>query len=323
MSESRSNADSARGEMNARSTGGDASGTLSEESSVLLDADFMARVARLDLVSRKILQGKMKGEKRSKKRGRSVEFADHRAYAPGDDLRFLDWNIYGRLDRLMIKLFLEEEDLHVYVLIDASASMDYGRPNKFRYAQRVAAALGYIGLVNMNRVGVGIFSDKLDRVLRPERGRKSVWKLMRFIEEAKPQGKTDLSAACKRFALENPRRGVVVIVSDFMDRKGYDDAIRYFTARRSDVFCIHVLSEEELDPPLVGDLKLHDMEDGDETEITISGPLLKAYKRNLQAFLAGIHDFCTKRGASYLTASTAFPFDRLVLEYLRERGLVS
>jgi uncharacterized protein (DUF58 family) len=300
----------------------DAAFTIGEEAKGLLDGEFLAKVGRLDLVSRKMLQGRMKGEKRSKKKGRSVEFADHRAYAPGDDLRFLDWNIYGRLDRLMVKLFLEEEDLHVYILIDASASMDYGRPNKFRYAQRVAAALGYIGLINMNRVGVGVFSDKLDHVLRPERGRHNAWKLMKFLEDQKPEGKTDLAAACKRFALEHPRRGVVVIISDFLDRKGYADAIRYFVARRADVFCLQILSEQELDPPLGGDLKLRDMEDQDETEITVSGPLLKAYKKNLSAFLGGLRDFCAQRGANYLTASTALPFDTLVLDYLRTSGLV-
>lgn len=300
----------------------DAANTLAEESTTLLDAEFLAKVSKLDLVSRKILQGRMKGEKRSKKKGRSVEFADHRGYAPGDDLRFLDWNIYGRLDRLMIKLFLEEEDQNVYVLLDASSSMDYGRPNKFRYAQRVAAALGYIGLVNMNRVGVGVFSDKLDRVMRPERGRKSVWKMLKFIEDARPEGRTDLTAACKRFAIEHPRRGVVVIISDFLDRKGYEDAVRYFVARKSDVFCLHVLSEQELDPPLTGDLKLVDMEDQDPTEITVSRPLLEAYKRQLSAFLEGLRQFCAARGASYLTASTGLPFDRLVLDYLRQTGLV-
>lgn len=300
----------------------DAAFTLGEEGTTLLDAEFLARVGKLDLVSRKILQGRMKGEKRSKKKGRSVEFADHRAYAPGDDLRFLDWNVFGRLDRLMIKLFLEEEDLHVYVLVDASTSMDFGRPNKFRYAQRVAAALGYVGLCNMNRVGVGLFSDKLDQVLRPERGRQNAFKLFRFLEQARPVGKTDLAAACKRFALEHPRRGVVVLISDFLDRKGYEDAVRYFVARRADVFCLQILSEQELDPPLGGDLKLKDIEDGDETEITISGPLLKAYKKNLSAFLEGMREFCAQRGVNYLTASTALPFERLVLDYLRSSGLV-
>src|SRR5262249_51706834 len=146
--------------------------TAAEETGPLLDQGILARIARLDIATKKILQGRMKGEKRSKKRGRSVEFADHRPYAAGDDLRFLDWSIYARLERLMVKLFLEEEDQHLYVLLDSSASMDYGRPNKLRYAQRAAAALAYIGLVNLNRVGVGTFSSQLDRAMRPERGRK-------------------------------------------------------------------------------------------------------------------------------------------------------
>ena len=268
-------------------------------------------------MSRRILQGRQKGEKRSKKRGQSVEFADHRQYAPGDDLRHLDWSIYARLDRLMIKLFLEEEDLHVYLLMDSSLSMDYGRPNKFRYAQKVMAALGYIGLTNMNRVGIGTFSSQLDRVLRPERGRRNVRKMLQFIEETPCEGRTDLGAACKRFAMEHPARGVVIIISDFLDRAGYEDAIRFFVARRMDVFCMQLLSPQELDPPLAGDLKLIDAEDGEETEITVSGPLLAAYKRNLSAYIAGLREFCHKRGARYMTVSTALPFERLVIEQLR------
>src|SRR5688572_19707445 len=248
-------------------TGLDQAETFAEESGPLLDQQLLARITRLDIATRKLLQGRQKGEKRSKKRGRSVEFADHRPYAAGDDLRFLDWNVYARLDRLMIKLFLEEEDQHVYVLVDASASMDYGRPNKLRYALRAAAALGYIGLVNMNRVGVGVFSSQLDRTLRPERGRRNLRKLLKFLEDTRPGGRTDLGAACKRFALEHPRRGVMVIISDFLDRHGYEDAVRYFIARRMDVFCLQVLAPQELEPPLAGDLKLTDVEDGEVTEI--------------------------------------------------------
>lgn len=300
----------------------DQAGTLTEERGPLLDQTFLSKVGRLDIVSRKVLQGRVKGEKRSKKRGQSVEFADHRQYSAGDDLRFLDWSIYARLDRLMIKLFQEEEDLHVYLLMDASASMDYGRPNKFRYAQKVIAALGHIGLVNMNRVGVGCFSSTLDRVLRPERGRRNLPKLVRFLEETPCQGTTDLGAACKRFAMEHTRSGVVVLVSDFLDRRGYEDAVRFFVARRMDVFCLHLLSPQELDPPLAGDLRLVDAEDGDVTEITVSGPLLAAYKKNLGAFMGGLRDFCHTRGARYLSASTAMPFDRLVIEQLRLHGLV-
>ncbi|RMG12101.1 MAG: DUF58 domain-containing protein [Planctomycetota bacterium] len=300
----------------------DQAGTLDEEAGPLLDQAFIAKIGKLDLTTRRLLQGRQKGEKRSKKRGQSVEFADHRQYAPGDDLRFLDWSIYARLDRLMVKLFLEEEDLYVYLLLDASASMDYGRPNKFRYAQRVVAALGVIGLTKMNRVGVGAFSSELNRVFRPERGRRHLRKLLRFLEETPSDGRTDLAAACRRFALEHPRRGLVVLVSDFLDRGGYEEAIRYFVARRMDVFCLHVLSPQELDPPFAGDLKLIDAEDGEETEITVSRPLLAAYRRNLDAYIDGLRTFCHKRGARYLTVSTALPFERLVLDQLRQLRLV-
>ncbi len=300
----------------------DQAGTLTEEDGPLLDQDLLAKINGLDLVSRRILQGRQKGEKRSKKRGQSVEFADHRQYSPGDDLRHLDWSIYARLDQLMIKLFLEEEDLHVYLLMDASLSMDYGRPNKFRYAQKVIAALGYIGLVNMNRVGIGTFSSQLDRVFRPERGRRHVQKMIKFIEETPCTGTTDLGAACRRFAMEHPRRGIVILLSDFLDRGGYEEAIRFFVARRMDVFCMHLLSPQELDPPLAGDLKLVDVEDGQETEITVSGPLLAAYKRNLSSYIAGLKEFCHTRGARYMTCSTELPFDRLVVEHLRLLRLV-
>lgn len=296
--------------------------TFAEEAGSLIDQTFLAKIGRLDLVSRKILQGKIKGEKRSKKRGQSVEFADHRPYAPGDDLRFLDWSIYARLDQLMIKLFQEEEDLRVYLLIDSSNSMDYGRPNKLRYALKVAAALGYIGLVNMNRVGIGTFSSQLDRVFRPERGRRNLPKLINFLEGTTPAGRTDLGQACKRFAQENRQRGVVVLISDFLDRHGYEDAVRFFVARKMDVFCLQVLAPQELDPPFAGDLKLIDAEDGQETEITISEPLLQAYKQNLAGLMGGLREFCHKRGARYLGASTSMPFDRLVLDQLRLHGLL-
>lgn len=297
-------------------------GTLAEEGGPLLDQTFLGKIGQLDLVSRKILQGKVKGEKRSKKRGQSVEFADHRQYAAGDDLRFLDWSIYARLDQLMIKLFQEEEDLRVYILLDSSKSMDYGRPNKFRYAQQVTAALGYIGLVNMNRVGVGTFSSQLDRVFRPERGRRNLPKLIHFLENTTCEGRTDLGAACKRFAQEQRQKGVVIVISDFLDRHGYQDAVRFFVARRMDVFCLQVLSPQELDPPLAGDLKLIDAEEGEETEITVSQPLLDAYKRNLHALMGGLRDFCHARGARYMSATTGLPFDRLVLDQLRLHGVL-
>jgi uncharacterized protein (DUF58 family) len=288
----------------------------------LLDPKFLARLEQLELVSRKIFQGRMKGERRSKKKGQSVEFADYRNYVIGDDLRFLDWNLYARLDRLFIRLFMEEEDLHFYVLIDNSLSMDFGTPTKLHYAKQVAAALGFIGLVNLDRVVVEAFNDRLTQTTPAIRGRRSVWRLMDFLNKIQPTGGSDMAKSLRAFSLKSSGKGIVVILSDFMDKNGYEEALRYVIARQMDIYVIQVLSQEEIEPDLVGDLKLVDVEDDDMAEITVNGPLLKRYKQNLAAYRAALHEFCSKRGVNCLFTSNQVPFDRLVLTYLRQRGLV-
>src|SRR5215210_4616457 len=172
-----------------------------DKSGLLLDPQFMARLDQLDVMSRKLLAGKMKGERRSKRRGQSVEFADYRNYVVGDDLRFIDWNIYGRLDRLFLKLFLEEEDLSLYVLLDVSKSTDYGDPNKAMYIKRVAAALGYIGLVNYNRVSISAMADGIVAETGAMRGRRRVAQMIEFVSKLEPGGGSHFAESCKRFAL--------------------------------------------------------------------------------------------------------------------------
>src|SRR5215213_7560289 len=176
----------------------------------LLTSEFMARLDQLDVMSRKLLAGKMKGERRSKRRGQSVEFADYRNYTVGDDLRFIDWNIYARLDRLFLKLFLEEEDLALYVLLDVSKSCDYGEPNKAEYLKKVAAALGYIGLVNYNRVTVAAVADGVVADTGAMRGRRKVSQMIDFIAKLKPQGSSNFTEAAKRFALAHRQKGACV-----------------------------------------------------------------------------------------------------------------
>jgi uncharacterized protein (DUF58 family) len=293
-----------------------------QEKQQLLDPEFLARLEQLELVSRKIFLGRMKGERRSKKKGQSVEFADYRNYVVGDDLRFLDWNLYARLDRLFIRLFMEEEDLHFYVLIDNSLSMDFGTPSKLHYAKQIAAALGFIGLVNLDRVVVEAFNDRLTQTMPAVRGRRSLWRLMDFLTKVSPAGPSDLKQALKTFSLKSSGKGIVVLLSDLMDKGGYEDALRYLVARQMDIYIIQILSQEEIEPDVVGDLKLTDIEDGDVAEITVSGPLLRRYKQNLAAYRAGIHEFCARRGVTYLFTSNQVPFDRLVMTYLRQRGLV-
>src|SRR5258708_6735222 len=177
-----------------------------------LDPDFLARLEQLELVSRKIFMGRMKGERRSKKKGQSVEFADYRNYVIGDDLRFLDWNLYGRLDKLFIRLFMEEEDLHFYVLIDNSLSMDFGNPSKLHYAKQIAAALGFIGLVNMDRVVVEAFNDRMTQTMPAARGRRSMWRLMDFLKKIEPAGPSDLKQSLKTFSLKSSGKGIVVLL---------------------------------------------------------------------------------------------------------------
>src|SRR3954447_12513570 len=168
----------------------------------LLEPKFLAQLEQLELVSRKIFLGRMKGERRSKRKGQSVEFADYRNYVVGDDLRFLDWNLYARLDKLFLRLFMEEEDLHFYVLLDNSLSMSFGTPTKLHYAKQVAAALGFIGLVNLDRVMMEAFNDRLVQSLPALRGRRSLWRLMDFLGKLEPSGPSDLARSLRTFSLK-------------------------------------------------------------------------------------------------------------------------
>jgi len=313
---------SSSGSLSAISSTAAASRSAGSASPPLLEPEFLHKLEQLELVSRRIFVGRMKGERKSKRRGSSVEFAEHRNYTVGDDLRHIDWNVYGRLDRLFLKLFLEEEDLHVYTLLDTSLSMDFGTPTKLRYGKQVAAALAFIGLVNHDRIIMDTFSARLDAGLRGIRGRSQMWRIVQYLEQLEATGRSDLTASAREFAIRHAGKGVVVVISDFLDRRGYQDALRYLLARNMDIYVIHVLSQEEVDPDLVGDLRLVDSEDDETSEITISAPLLKRYKDTLNAFVGGMKEWCTQRGIIYIFTTNVYPFDKLILNYLRQRGLV-
>jgi uncharacterized protein (DUF58 family) len=295
---------------------------MSTVATPLLSPEFLAQLERLELVSRKVFRGRMKGERRSKRKGQSVEFADFRNYVHGDDLRFIDWNTYARLDRLFLKMFLEEEDLHFYALIDASRSMEFGQPSKLQYAKQLAAALGFIGLVRADRVKVETIGQP-PKVPGPVlRGRGSMWRLMSHLESIEPGESATLAQGVKNFCIRNSGKGIVVLISDLMDKQGYEEALRYLVAQQMDVYIIQVLSQEEIDPDVKGDLKLIDCEDSDIAEITVSAPLLNRYKKTLNAFVDGAREFCNRRGMSYLLANNQTPVEQLVTSYLRKRGLV-
>ncbi len=301
----------------------------------LLDTKLLARLDALDIASTKIFRGKLKGERRSKKRGESVEFADHRAYVVGDDLRHIDWNIYGRLDMLFMKLFQEEEDLSLHMVLDCSASVDTGEPNKFLFMQKLAMALGYIGMVKYNRVACsaigGNFGDDSETTLvqavRDLRGKRRVHDLSRFICSLRPdEGEggesSSFGEACRRIALSRRGKGIMVVMSDMLIKEGYEEGLRMLVGRGYDVFVIQVLSPQELEPGITGDLRLKDIEDGDKAEITISAPLLKKYKKTLAAYTNQLRDFCARREIMLLTVPSDTAVETMVLDHLRRRGVV-
>lgn len=288
----------------------------------LLDPELMSQLERMELVTRKIFRGRMKGERRSKRKGQSVEFADFRNYVAGDDLRTLDWNLYARLDKLIVKLFLEEEDLHFFTLIDASPSMGFGDPTKLQYAKQLAAALGFIGLIRSDRVVIESLGQSIHQRGPVLRGRRSVRRMLEGLDAMEPTEDISLAEGVKRFCLRHHGKGIVVLISDLMDKEGYEAALRYLVARRVDVYVMHVLSQEEIDPDVTGDLKLVDCEDHDIAEITVSAPLLARYKKTLDSFTRGAQEFCNRRGMSYLLAHNQLPVKDLMSNYLRRRGLL-
>jgi len=289
----------------------------------LLDPELRARLENLEILTRRIFRGSMKGERRSKRRGESVEFADYRNYVPGDDLRFLDWNIYARLDRLFLKLFLEEEDLHVSVLFDTSGSMGSGTPvTKALFAKRVAAALAYIGLVNYDRVSLFAFNDQLRYEMAGIRGKRHTRQMLEFLDAVGCEGGSHLESTCRHYAIRHPQPGVCILLSDFLDKSGFEKGLRYLIGRELDLYVVQVLAADELEPPLIGDLRLKDVEDSDVAEVTVTRALINRYKQNLKTYCASLKDYCSRRGVSYIFNSTDNDFEQLILNFLRRRGLV-
>lgn len=296
--------------------------TSGPPNSNLLSPELLAQLERLELVTRKIFRGRMKGERRSRRRGQSVEFADFRNYVAGDDLRFIDWNMYARLDKLFLKVFLEEEDLHFHSLIDTSASMEFGDPSKLHYAKQLAGALSFIGLCRGDRVKVDTLGQALTKPSPSLRSRASLWRLLQQLDGIQCGDNTPLEEGVKNFCLRNSGKGILILITDLMDKGGYESALRYLLTQDLDVYVIHVLSQAEIEPDVTGDLKLVDCEDADVAEITVSKPLLDRYQRTLASFVSGAQEFCARRGMHYLMANTSIPVDQMVSNYLRQRGLV-
>jgi uncharacterized protein (DUF58 family) len=301
----------------------------------LLAPAFLARLDRLSLVVRHARAGQTAGERRSTKRGTSVEFADYRDYAQGDDLRRVDWNIYARLERPFVKLFEEEEDLAAHVLLDGSGSMEWGgsraeergsggaEENKWLYARQLAAALGYVALGGGDRLTVANLQSSIsDLRFGPVRGRGHALRLFDWLEGLEASGTTDLSAALRAYAVSGGRAGLTILVSDLLSPAGYADGLTALAARGHEVAVIHVLSPDEVEPPLGGDLRLLDVETGAPQEVTIDGGMRALYRRRLETWRDEIRATCRARDAHYVPVVTDTPFDRVVLYDLRRMGVV-
>jgi uncharacterized protein (DUF58 family) len=292
-------------------------------SSTLLDPAFLKKLEALSLVSKRVFAGQTKGERRSLKRGSSVEFADFREYALGDDLRYVDWKAYGRLEKLFLKLFVEEEDLSIHLLIDTSESMNFGSPlTKADYARRVAAALGYVALSEYDRVLLASFSGKLGERMPPLRGKPGVFPFFQFLEtKLSIGGETRFGDALTQYAAQAKNVGIAIILSDFFDDT-HVQGIRALLSRRYQVVLLHILDEEELHPTLTGDLRLVDSETGAVREVSISPHLLAQYDAQVQSFCTGLQQLAGRYNLEYVRTSTALPFEDVVLKSLRGRGLL-
>ena len=279
--------------------------------------EFLAQLERLALISKRTFRGRAKGERKSPRKGISVEFCDYRHYEVGDDLRYVDWNIVGRLDRFYVKLFVEEEDLCVHLLLDASASMDFGDPSKFRYGARLAAALAFVGLVNLERVGIGVVRGRVGEGWSPSRGRNQFFPLLDFLGNLRPGGPTRLNHSLSDYALRAMDPGLAIVISDLLDPEGYEAGLRALQERRFDVHVLHLLSREEMDPTYGGDLRLVDVETGEVRELSLDGEAYRSYRERLGEFLERAERFCRANEISYQRLVTDTPLEAFMLKQLK------
>lgn len=289
----------------------------------LFDEAFLRKLERLAILSRRAMAGQLQGERRSPKRGQSVEFADFRPYTEGDDFRRIDWNAYARLERFFIKLFVEEEDLNVHLLVDTSDSMDWGEPNKLRYAVRSAAALGYIALAGLDRVTVTTIGDANGNpgYFPPHRGKGQARALFSFLGSLSANGRTDLSPRLRAYSASAPLPGPLLLFSDLLD-DGWDDGLRALAGRGFDITIIHILSPEEIEPPFSGDLKLLDSETGTVVEVTADYDFLARYRQGLSDWQNELRRFCSARSIHYVPVETSLPFEELLFTWLRHQGVL-
>jgi len=292
----------------------------------LFDEEFQRKLEYLALVSRRVFAGRIRAERRTKKTGSGVEFADHREYQPGDDIRYLDWNVFQRFDRLLLRLYEEEEDLAIYFVLDTSASMSYAlpgaAPRKLSYGKRIAAALAYVALANLDRVEIVTTSDRVMGRMPETRGKARIFKIFRFLRAATADGLTNLEDAMRTFVAQHKRRGIVVLVSDLYDPAGFEQGINVLRYNKFEPFVVHVVDRDEGKPKLQGDVLVYDCETGDEREVTVTGAVLERYAKAYEDYLAQVERFCSAKQVPYVRADVSVSFDEMVLRVFRRGGFL-
>jgi len=302
----------------------------------LLTPELLRRLEQFQLLAARRAKSSSKGERRSRARGQSVEFADHRSYVPGDDFRYLDWNLFGRLDKLFLKLYEEERELPVRIFLDSSESMTFGEPRKFDFARQVAAAIGYVALCGFDRVSVipfpntergtqagqtgALTSEELAArgALRSVRGKKSSMQFFQNLNALTASGGADLNEALRRGALESRQTGLAIVLSDFLDPAGYEAGLTALVGRGFQVNCVQILAPEELAPTTFGDLRLVDSESGGLQEVTFGRYRMKAYQQTVQNFIQRLREYTTKRGINFFMAPSNMDLQDLLLKQLRK-----
>lgn len=289
----------------------------------LFDSEFLKKLEYLSLVSRRVFRGQLLAQKRTKQLGGGIEFADHRDYTPGDDFRYLDWNIYARHGELLLKRFQEEQDLHVYLFVDCSRSMTVGKASKFDFARQVTAALAYIALADLDRISVIAFADEILDVFPLTRGKEQILALLKFLEQLEPVGsETDFSRVMQGFVHRGQRSGLAIIHSDYYDPRGYQKGVDILRHRHYEPHLIQIHDKADAEPTYLGDIELEDVETTTRKKVTITERKLKQYRKLYQDFLISMRKYCRTYGLGCTQSSTETSFDELVLRMMRSAGAV-
>jgi uncharacterized protein (DUF58 family) len=291
----------------------------------VFDDEFLRQLELLQVIARRLIRGRQRAERKTKKVGSGLEFADHREYSPGDDIRNVDWNVLGRLNQTLVRLFEEDEDLPLRLVVDVSDSMLTKNGEKLIYAQKIAAALAYVGLAGLDRVGLTAMSGKVHETLPAIRGKSRIFRVFEFLRNNKRGGPTDIRSGCKRVAAESSLPGVTVVLSDFYDLEGAFDGLNLLRFRKHEVVAIQVLDPIEANPVdtgLRGDVSLIDVEGGVSRDVTMSAALLEAYAEAHERFCKTLENKCRARGMPFFRADISEPFDDLVLRIFRMGGVL-